>query len=130
LATDILDKELQTLRKSRWDKAFNSQISSSNKQEDINQKATVVIEHWIQASDVAHTMQHWHIYRKWNGRLYQKIYSAYKTGRTAKDPTEGWYKGELDFFHYYIIPLATKLKTHKHNYSFNETTTTRVFAVK
>jgi DNA-binding transcriptional MerR regulator len=61
LATEIFDKELQALRKSRWDKAFNSQIGSSNKQEDINRKATIVIEHLIQASDVAHNMQHWHI---------------------------------------------------------------------
>jgi 3'5'-cyclic nucleotide phosphodiesterase len=30
-----------------------------------NRKATIVIEHIIQASDIAHTMQHWHIYRKW-----------------------------------------------------------------
>jgi hypothetical protein len=110
LATDIFDKELQALRKSTWDKAFNSQISSSNKQEDINRKATIVIEHLIQASDVAHTMQHWHIYQKWNERLFQEMYSAYKTGRTPKDPSLGWYNGELGFFDNYIIPLAKKLK--------------------
>jgi hypothetical protein len=110
LATDILDKELQTLRKSRWDRAFNSQISSSSKEEEINLKATVVIEHLIQASDVAHTMQHWHIYRKWNERLFEEMYTAYKTGRTTNDPSEGWYKGELGFFDFYIIPLANKLK--------------------
>ena len=27
-----------------------------------------------------------------------------------KDPSEGWYKGELGFFDFYIIPLAKKLK--------------------
>jgi hypothetical protein len=32
--------------------------------EDINRKATIVIEHLIQASDVSHTMQHWHVYQK------------------------------------------------------------------
>jgi len=31
-------------------------------------------------------------------------------GRAEKDPSEGWYKGELGFFDYYIIPLAKKLK--------------------
>jgi hypothetical protein len=111
LATDIFDKELKTLRTRRWDKAFNPQITYSiNKQEDINRKATIVIEHLIQASDVAHTMQHWHIYQKWNERLFLEMYSAYKAGRTAKDPSEGWYKGELGFFDNYIIPLAKKLK--------------------
>ena len=29
-------------------------------------RATIVIEHIIQASDVSHTMQHWHVYQKWN----------------------------------------------------------------
>ena len=30
---------------------------------DIDRKATIVIEHLIQASDVAHTMQHWQVYQ-------------------------------------------------------------------
>ena len=50
--------------------------------ETINRKATIVIDHIIQASDVCHTMQHWHIYRKWN---------------------------EQFFFDHYIIPMAKKL---------------------
>mmetsp|Transcript_4540 Transcript_4540/g.9482 ORF Transcript_4540/g.9482 Transcript_4540/m.9482 type:complete len:103 (+) Transcript_4540:1-309(+) len=38
------------------------------------------------------------------------MYKAYKEGRTEKDPSEFWYKGELGFFDFYIIPLAKKLK--------------------
>ena len=38
-----------------------------------NLQATVVVEHLLQASNVAHTMQHWHIYRKWNDRLFLKL---------------------------------------------------------
>ena len=70
----------------------------------------IQIEHIIQASDVSHTMQHWHVYRKWNERLFQEVYKAYKEGRMDKDPSEGWYKGEIGFFDFYIIPLAKKLK--------------------
>ena len=111
LATDIFDKELQTLRKSRWAKAFDhDQNAVSGKQEDVNRRATIVIEHLIQASDVAHTMQHWHIYQKWNERLFNENYLAYKTGRSPKDPSGGWYQGELGFFDNYIIPLAKKLQ--------------------
>ena len=111
LATDIFDKELQTLRKSRWAKAFDHhQNAVSGKQEDVNRKATIVIEHLIQASDVAHTMQHWHIYQKWNERLFNENYLAYKAGRSPKDPSGGWYQGELGFFDNYIIPLAKKLQ--------------------
>jgi hypothetical protein len=76
----------------------------------LNRKATIVIEHLIQASDVAHTMQHWHVYRKWNERLFQELYRAYQMGRMESDPSESWYQGEMGFFDFYIIPLAKKLK--------------------
>lgn len=111
LATDIFDKQLQALRRSRWDKAFQRiGRSDSNIDDDINRKATVVMEHLIQASDVAHTMQHWHIYQKWNERLFAEMISAYQSGRMDNNPAETWYKGELGFFDNYIIPLANKLK--------------------
>ena len=109
LATDIFDKELNDLRKRRWQKAFET--SSSNGAATNNDlRATIVMEHIIQASDVAHTMQHWHVYRKWNQRLFLEMHAAYKAGRMGKDPLDFWYQGELGFFDNYIIPLAKKLK--------------------
>jgi hypothetical protein len=48
--------------------------------------------------------------RQWNERLFAEMYKAYKTGRADKDPTEFWYKGEIGFFDFYIIPLAKRLK--------------------
>ena len=49
LATDIVDKELQALRKARWENAFSNICEGhSNKQLDTNKKATIVIEHLIQ----------------------------------------------------------------------------------
>lgn len=68
LATDIFDKELSALRKKRWARAFQVDEQYET-QTDVNRKATIVIEHLIQASDVAHTMQHWQEYLKWNGKL-------------------------------------------------------------
>ena len=38
------------------------------------------------------------------------MYKAYSEGRAEKDPAEFWYKGEIGFFDFYIIPLAKKLK--------------------
>ncbi|CAB9511705.1 Receptor-type guanylate cyclase gcy [Seminavis robusta] len=114
MATDIMDKELGCARKARWNKAFSieqEQDRDEDQQVAINRKATIVIEHLIQASDISHTMQHWHVYAKWNERLFQEMYKAYKAGRLPKDPSEGWYKGELGFFDFYIIPLAKKLFT-------------------
>ena len=111
LATDIMDKELQQLRRNRWDKAFKGDAGKSEGTRDnVNRKATIVIEHLIQASDVAHTMQHWHIYCKWNERLFQEMAVAYKAGRLGFNPAEKWYEGEIGFFDNYVIPLAKKLK--------------------
>ncbi|KAL7566017.1 hypothetical protein ACA910_011036 [Epithemia clementina (nom. ined.)] len=111
LATDIFDKELNELRRVRWNKAF----SGDEKQhllptQENGLRATIVIEHIIQASDVSHTMQHWHIYQKWNKRLFQEMLMAYRDGRMAADPATFWYQGELGFFDNYIIPLAKKLE--------------------
>jgi hypothetical protein len=118
MATDIMDKELKNIRNMRWTKAFKCEsaeevdvnFSQDELMDQVNRKATIVIEHMIQASDVSHTMQHWHIYRKWNELFYYECYDAYAQGRCAVDPTETWYQGELDFYDYYIIPLAKKLK--------------------
>ena len=52
-----MDKDLKALRNARWDKAFSESASSDTEKEAVNRKATIVIEHLIQASDVAHTMQ-------------------------------------------------------------------------
>jgi 3'5'-cyclic nucleotide phosphodiesterase len=103
LATDIMDKDLGGLRKARWEKAFGSKTgitesdsdagSADTEDEVINRKATVILEHLIQASDVAHTMQHWMVYVKWNERFFMECMAAYKAGRAEKDPSVNWYKG-------------------------------------
>jgi class 3 adenylate cyclase len=122
LATDIMDKDLGVARKARWNRAFAkasaaveeaagaSGTSSDGSAHDRNLKANIVLEHLIQASDVAHTMQHFTIYRKWNECLFGEMYKAYQAGRSDKDPAESWYEGEMGFFDHYVIPLARKLK--------------------
>jgi 3'5'-cyclic nucleotide phosphodiesterase len=109
LATDIFDKELNELRTSRWVRAFSSEQPGQHYVNDL--RATIVMEHIIQASDVSHTMQHWHVYRKWNRQLFQELYVAYQAGRVGSiDPSTFWYQGEIGFFDNYVIPLAKKLK--------------------
>ena len=115
MATDIVDKDLKALRNNRWEEAFKDDSESSgtckNSRRNTVLKATIIIEHLIQASDVAHTMQHWHIYRRWNERFFRECYQAYLDGRAGdSDPSKTWYEGELGFFDFYIIPLAKKLK--------------------
>jgi 3'5'-cyclic nucleotide phosphodiesterase/Adenylate and Guanylate cyclase catalytic domain len=104
MATDIMDKDLKQLRNARWDKAFSipSELSTKESSKDAaDRKATIVIEHMIQASDVSHTMQHWHVYRRWNERLFSEMYKAYIDGRSDADPSANWYQGELGFFDFY-----------------------------
>ena len=116
MATDIVDKELKNLRNQRWEKAFAKDNNQMNNEEEesprdaVNRKATIVIEHLIQASDVAHMMQHWHVYRKWNEMLFRENHAAFEAGRAETNPADSWYQGEIGFFDFYIIPLAKKLK--------------------
>lgn len=114
MATDVMDKDLNKLRNDKWEKAFNDKSSTDSSKSDqdnvINRKATIVIEYIIQASDIAHTMQHWQVYRRWNERLFEEMYVAYRLGRSDKDPSDFWYKGEISFFDHYIIPLTKKLR--------------------
>lgn len=54
MATDIMDPELKDQRNMRWSKAFNG-IAKETKKSASDRKATIVIDHLIQASDVSHT---------------------------------------------------------------------------
>lgn len=48
MATDIFDNELQELRRNRWERAF-SEDENADDEEVCNLKATIVIEHIMQA---------------------------------------------------------------------------------
>ncbi|KAG7375028.1 family 3 adenylate cyclase [Nitzschia inconspicua] len=112
LATDIFDKEMGDMRKERWKKVFGSNDSKfliADNERMQNTRATIVLEHIIQASDVSHTMQHWHVYLKWNKRLFEEMSIAFAQGRMSSDPALFWYQGELNFFDNYVIPLAKKI---------------------
>ena len=57
MATDIFDKDMKALRNKRWDKAFHRELQEAapdfnqiSVDHGINMKATIVIEHIIQAS--------------------------------------------------------------------------------
>ncbi|CAB9504460.1 Receptor-type guanylate cyclase gcy [Seminavis robusta] len=117
LVTDIVNKELQTKRKERWNRVFGTSgeapqpPSMFETLEDIqSERRTALLELVIQASDVSHTMQHWHIYRQWNTCLFHEMDKAWSEGRADKDPRKDWYKGEIGFFKFYILPLADRVK--------------------
>lgn len=63
--------------KKRGIKAFsitqNHNNNTTSKQYQ-NKCATIIMEHLILGSDVAHT--HWHVYRKWCKKLFQEMYCS------------------------------------------------------
>jgi hypothetical protein len=91
--------------------SISNSVWGEAKNTSTNRKATIVIEHVIQALDVAHTMQHWNIYKKLNERLFLEMHLAHKKGRAPTDPSEGWYKGELWFFDNYVLPSPESWKS-------------------
>jgi len=118
LATDMFDKDLNESRQRRWKLAFSEdssaralEIAPSQAEKELSDlRATVVLEYVIQASDVAHMMQHWAVYRKWNDRLFHENLLSYWAGRLDKDPSSFWFEQELKFFDEKAIPMARKLK--------------------
>lgn len=138
MSTDIFEPTQKSTRNMRWDKVFHSDLRETVDDTTFRSlKATIVTEHIIQAADVCHSeyfvfhmrvpsydfrhstnifvssftaMQHWQVYTKWNERLFFEMYRAFQDGRSPKDPSEGWYNGELWFFDNYVIPLAKKLE--------------------
>jgi hypothetical protein len=68
----MMDKDFKAIHHSCWEKAFSG--NQQGRSEVVaSRKATIAIEHLIQASDVADEMQHWQIYRKWNARLFEEM---------------------------------------------------------
>lgn len=115
LATDMTDKSLNKIIQRRWEKAFNSSVPKEAVHEDeaaiVSRKATAVVEHLMQAAEVSHAMQHWHVYCKWSQLLFVEAYTSFQTKRTDMDPSVGWYRKELAYFDQQVVPLAKKLKS-------------------
>jgi hypothetical protein len=124
LVTDIVNKDLQQQRKLRWNRVFGSpnaqesaptgasdDLADQTEEERKSERRVALLELVIQASDVSHTMQHWHVYRQWNSCLFTEMDKAWKAGRADNDPRGDWYKGEIGFFKFYILPLAELIKS-------------------
>jgi hypothetical protein len=117
MSTDIADAALRAFNNRKWEKAFGTKIMNeemeyrvSSSTEDRNRKATVLMDLIMMSSDISHTMQSFDVFCEWNERLFREMYAAYRDGRSAKDPSEFWYLGEMIFYDKHIIPLARRLK--------------------
>lgn len=71
-------------------------------------RANAVLEQMMQAADIAHTMQSWETFIKWNSRLYAELHDAFINGR-GDDPSQSWYAGQIAFYDSCVLPLAKRL---------------------
>jgi 3'5'-cyclic nucleotide phosphodiesterase len=109
LGTDLFDEKLRSGRQARWNEVFGDHQGGAVQPDASDRRATIVLEHLLQASDLSHTMQHWHVYRKWNERLFEEMHDAYQCGRRRHEPALSWYDDELAFMDNYVIPIAQKM---------------------
>jgi len=103
LATDITNMSLQNDRMKRW----GDSLRDGGTDRISNKDKTCLVEQLIQVADISHTMEPWELYQKWNRKLYAEMSVAFQNGHGPKEPSEFWYKGELDSFDFIVIPLAT-----------------------
>lgn len=71
-------------------------------------KARVVMEQLMQIADVAHLMQDWPVFLKWNKNLYDELWAA-KIADRGFDPSKNWFNGQISFLDNYVIPLSTRI---------------------
>lgn len=108
LATDVSDEGRSSVGMIEWQRAFHGPDEGSRSSRSL--KACLVFQQVAQASNMAHAMQQWETYVKWNTRLYQERAKAYREGRAASDPRVNWHEEGLRFIDRYVIPLTEKLK--------------------
>jgi len=136
MCTDIASPDRTQLMKTRWKEAFELSPRKQNLFEDrtpsklrfgikramtltgssidfytdneIELKASSVLEQMMLASDVAHLFQSYDNFLKWNERLYLELWNANLDDR-GFDPSKSWYGGQITFIDNYLRPLAERL---------------------
>lgn len=118
MATDIMDSKLAAASNARWEREFSTNNDGETQQPGMertqtivaNRKATLVIEHIMKTSEVAHTMQDSETFLRWNECRFAEMYKAWREGRASRDPSETFYDSQLGFFDFFICPLAEKMQ--------------------
>lgn len=107
MATDFSDTKLCQIRADRWSNTFRP--SAGNSDLVSHERATLIMECMAQAANVSHSLQHWHIYKKWSTRLFEEQYNAFLMYRSESNPADTWFEDQLVFFDTTVIPLAKRM---------------------
>lgn len=70
-----------------------------------------VLDTIMNVADVAHTMQAFSVFCKWNKRLFKEFYVARLAGRLPFDPEANWYEDQIGFLNHIVMPLSQKMKS-------------------
>jgi hypothetical protein len=103
MATDIMDKDLKELRNSLGSRFQEVPLLSLRYSRHCESGHTIVIEHLIKLP-MSHDAALAHL--PYGTSVYLKIVRGLQVRHSDKDPSDFWYKGEMGFFDFYIIPLA------------------------
>ena len=76
----------------------------------VDPEVMALIKIIIQASDIAHALQHWTSFSEWNERLYDQKNEAFVTGTSESNPALDWYEQIIKFFQNVAIPVAETLQ--------------------
>jgi hypothetical protein len=63
----------------------------------------------VQAADVAHTMQPFEMFIRWNYRLYKEQQALHASYLLPTNPSDNWPTSNIGFFDFYVEPLAARL---------------------
>jgi hypothetical protein len=97
MATDIWTRTSRLSATVLEGKAFQEAPNTSEPACDtVNRKATIVIEHLIQASDIAHTMQHWHFTASGMSAFRRNVQGLHERSR-REGPVRVLVQGEIGF---------------------------------
>ena len=110
--TGILD-EICLKVVTREDKEKHKEQLSISKS---NLELCMLSEHLMQTCDVAHLMQGWKNYVKWNFRLYKELLVCHREG-LIPDPSTNWVKGQTSFVEAYVYPLAARTESSMGNFA-------------
>jgi len=71
-------------------------------------KSNAILEQLMQIADVAHLMQDWPVFTKWNKKLYDELWAA-NLAKRGFDPSKNWCNGQTWFLENYVIPLSKRI---------------------
>eukprot|EP00978_Attheya_sp_CCMP212_P007822 scaffold18164_cov62-Attheya_sp.AAC.2 len=95
---------------SRHSSLMNEQSNLKREEDACFLEKNVALEVMMNAADVAHTMQSWDTFLKWNRMLFHELEDAHKDKRPGSwDPTADWFNNQIVFYDLYVLPLAHRL---------------------